>query len=130
VVGGYNERLRRGMEDYEFWIKIIGLGREVRKIDEPLFHYRIQESSRTTQFMDDNSAVVATYAEIFRSNSEFFAKHAEFLFEHRFGLYRELDHYRYRYSTLDRFFESRSWLRSTGRAIHRLMQQLPGRNAR
>lgn len=121
AVGGYNEKLRRGMEDYEFWIKIIGLGRDVRKIDEPLFHYRIQQSSRTTQFMDDNSAVVATYAEIFRSNTDFFARHAEFMFEHRFGLYRELDHFKYRYGRLDAILEKHAWLKRIAASFRRML---------
>lgn len=125
TVGGYNERLRHGMEDYEFWIKLIALGRDVAKIDEPLFHYRIQESSRTTKFMDNTSTVVATYAEIFRSNADFFAKHAEYLFEHRFGLYRDIDHFRFRYGKLDGFLESRTWLKSFARFIHQLIRDKP-----
>jgi glycosyltransferase involved in cell wall biosynthesis len=120
AVGGYNENLRHGMEDYEFWIKLIALGRDVVKIGEPLFFYRIQESSRTTKFQDDSQTVVATYAEIFRANIGFFARHAEYLFEHRFGLYREIDHYRYRYGRLDGWLESRSWLKAMGRFILRL----------
>lgn len=121
AVGGYNERLRHGMEDYEFWIKLLALGRGVAKIDEPLFRYRIQERSRTTQFMDDDSSVVATYAEIFRSNTDFFARHAEFMFEHRFGLYRELDHFKYRYGRLDAILEKHAWLKRIAASFRRLL---------
>lgn len=127
--GGYNEKLRHGMEDYEFWIKLIAIGRGVAKIEEPLFHYRIQEVSRTTTFMEDNSNVVATYAEIFRSNADFFARHAEYLFEHRFGLYREIDHYRYRYGRIDRWFESSAGLKYVGRLIHKIVSAFPRRIA-
>jgi len=122
AVGGYNEKLRHGMEDYEFWIKLIAIGREVVKLPEPLFLYRIQESSRTTRFMENNATVVDTYAEIFRSNIDFFARHAEFVFEHRFGLYRDVDHFRHRYGKLDRVVERSHWLKSMGRWLSNLIR--------
>jgi glycosyltransferase involved in cell wall biosynthesis len=122
AVGGYNESLRHGMEDYEFWIKLISLGREVVKLPEALFFYRIQELSRTTRFMEDNATVVSTYAQIFRANLGFFANNAETLFEHRFGLYREADHFRHRYGKLDRVVERSRWLKSVGRWFSNLLR--------
>lgn len=120
AVGGYRESLRHGMEDYEFWLRILSLGRGVAKIPEPLFFYRIQESSRTTQFMEHRPNVVATYAEIFRANLDFFARHAEVLFEHRFQQYRELDHFRYRYGKLDQWIEKRGgWIKRFAQFIRR-----------
>ena len=82
-------------------MKIVHLGREVVQLDERLFNYRIQEKSRTTSFQDGRANVIATYAEIFRSNKDFYIKNAEFLFEHRFGLYDELGYWRNRYGRLD-----------------------------
>jgi glycosyltransferase involved in cell wall biosynthesis len=119
-VGGYNESLRHGMEDYEFWIKLVQLGREVRRIEESLFYYRIQHSSRTTGFMADNKTVVSTYADIFRANSDFFVKHAELLFEHRFRLYDELNRYRHRYGRFERLIERHPLLKKFAKAILRL----------
>ncbi|MBW8311774.1 MAG: glycosyltransferase [Rhizobium sp.] len=120
AVGGYRESLRHGMEDYEFWLRILSLGRGVAKIPEPLFFYRIQERSRTTQFMEHRPNVVATYAEIFRANLDFFARHAEVLFEHRFQQYRELDHFRYRYGKLDQWIEKRGgWIKRFAQFVRR-----------
>lgn len=118
-VGGYNEGLRHGMEDYEFWIKLVHIGRNVFQIDEPLFFYRIQKSSRTTGFMADNTTVVSTYADIFRANRDFFAAHAEKLFEHRFRLYDELGRYRARYGKLDNFLERHSRVKKIARWLSR-----------
>lgn len=39
-VGGYNEKMRKGWEDYDFWLSIIETGKEVSFIPEPLCHYR------------------------------------------------------------------------------------------
>lgn len=105
-VGGYNEKLRHGVEDYDFWVKIAHLGREVVQLDDYLFNYRIQESSRTTSFQERRARVVESYAEIFRSNIAFYSAHAEMLFEHRFGLYDELEYWRSRYSRLDTFLKN------------------------
>lgn len=104
AVGGFSESLKNGVEDYDFWLKIVGKRhREVVQIDEPLFFYRIQEVSRTTKFTDQRQNVIDTYSEIFRNNTEFFSKNAHYLFEHRFGLYDELMPYRERYARLDGF---------------------------
>lgn len=119
TVGGYRESLRHGMEDYEFWLRVLALGRNVVKLPEALFHYRIQERSRTTEFMGDRPNVVATYAEIFRANQAFFAQHAEVLFEHRFSQYRELDHLRYRYGKLDQFLEKHGWIKRLAQFVRR-----------
>lgn len=96
AVGGFDEQLRHGVEDYDFWVKMIASGKQVVQLDEYLFNYRVQEKSRTTRFQDGLDGKVATYAEIFRSNKDFFAKHAEHLFEHRFRLYAELEAWRTR----------------------------------
>jgi len=100
-VGGFNEHLRHGVEDYDFWLKLVGLGRDVVQLDEVLFHYRVQASSRTTGFSADRAGMVETYARIFRDNIDVFARNAETLFEHRFALYDELNLYRSRYGRLE-----------------------------
>jgi glycosyltransferase involved in cell wall biosynthesis len=105
-VGGYNESLRHGVEDYEFWVKMVHRGCGVVQLDEDLFNYRIQKKSRTNSFQKDRGNIVSAYAEIFRANTDFFAAHAEYLFEHRFGLQEELTHLRGRYGKLDAFLNT------------------------
>jgi glycosyltransferase involved in cell wall biosynthesis len=39
-VGGYDENMRLGYEDWEFWIRLLKWGGRVETIPEPLFHYR------------------------------------------------------------------------------------------
>jgi glycosyltransferase involved in cell wall biosynthesis len=117
AVGGYNERLRHGVEDYDFWVKVVHLGREVVQLDECFFNYRVQQKSRTTSFQESRSEVVGTYAEIFRSNIDFYTAHADLLFEHRFGLYDELVHWRARYGRLDAFLNRHPALRKIARKL-------------
>jgi glycosyltransferase involved in cell wall biosynthesis len=89
LVGGFDETLRHGMEDYDFWIRLVHAGRKVVRLDETLFHCRVREQSRTALFEEDREEVVATYARIFRKNRDFFAEHAESLFRQHFALLKE-----------------------------------------
>jgi len=107
AVGGFDEQLRHGVEDYDFWVKMVASGKDVVQLDEYLFNYRIQQRSRTTRFQDDLDDKVATYANIFRSNNEFYVKHAEFLFRHRFGLYAQIEDWKQRYADLKAMTDAR-----------------------
>lgn len=100
-VGGYDEGLHHGVEDYDFWVKMVASGKDVVQLEEYLFNYRVQHVSRTTRFQDGMDEKVATYAQIFRANSHFYAKHAELLFRHRFGLYAQVDEWRSRCEELE-----------------------------
>ena len=44
-VGGYNPNMVYGLEDWDFWLSLIELGRRPYKIDHTLFYYRIREGT-------------------------------------------------------------------------------------
>lgn len=44
-VGGYNSNMKYGGEDWDFWLSILELEKEVYKIPEVMFYYRIREMS-------------------------------------------------------------------------------------
>lgn len=78
-VGGFNENMKAGMEDYDFWLSILGEGKKIEQIPEVLFHYRIKDSSRTTQFQQDPSRIKETYHQLFDNHREFILAHADML---------------------------------------------------
>ncbi len=47
-VGGYDETLRRGWEDWDFWLSLLELGRDVYCLPEVGFYYRKHEHSMAT----------------------------------------------------------------------------------
>jgi len=47
-IGGYNPNMNEGLEDWDFWLSLLGNGGIVHKIEEVLFYYRIKSTSRTT----------------------------------------------------------------------------------
>lgn len=52
-VGGYSSDMKWGVEDYDFWLSIIALGRTVYQIPEELFYYRQHKGSRTETFLNN-----------------------------------------------------------------------------
>jgi glycosyltransferase involved in cell wall biosynthesis len=100
AVGGYDETMRRGREDHDFWLRIISLGREVRRLEGRYFHYRIRSSSMNHGYTRDE--YVQIYAQIFRNNIGLYAEHPEALIRHRFELMDELNDLRHRYALLER----------------------------
>ena len=47
-VGGYDENMKHGLEDWEFWISLLKNGDEVYQLNEICFFYRIKETSMLT----------------------------------------------------------------------------------
>jgi glycosyltransferase involved in cell wall biosynthesis len=67
-VGGYDENMKHGFEDWEFWIAITKKGREYKIIEEFLFYYRKSKKSM----------LIDTLTNHIESNMEYvFKKHSE-----------------------------------------------------
>jgi glycosyltransferase involved in cell wall biosynthesis len=49
AVGGYDENMRTGCEDWEFWIRVAKAGWKFTQIDEPLFLYRKDGKSMVSE---------------------------------------------------------------------------------
>lgn len=47
AVGGYDIRMRYGWEDWDFWLSLVERGRQVVRISEVLFQYRVSGKSMT-----------------------------------------------------------------------------------
>lgn len=46
LTDGFNENMKEGFEDWDFWIRMLGNGGDVYKIPEILFYYRMRQNSR------------------------------------------------------------------------------------
>lgn len=89
-VGGFNEDAVLGLEDWDFWLRLISLPREVVRLDDVLFHYRIRSDSLTVELTEDVVKTAHAQAVVFRNNIEFFVNHAEAMFVHRNQLESEV----------------------------------------
>jgi glycosyltransferase involved in cell wall biosynthesis len=52
-VGGYDENMKNGFEDWEFWIRILKMGYKIQVLNEILFDYRIKEESMFSKSESD-----------------------------------------------------------------------------
>lgn len=75
LVGGFNTNMNAGMEDYDFWLSLLEMGREIYQIPEILFHYRIKPISRTTRFQDNCETKKEIYREIYYNHPKFYEKY-------------------------------------------------------
>jgi glycosyltransferase involved in cell wall biosynthesis len=83
LVGGYDENMKYGLEDWEFWIAILKNGGAVKCLEEVGFYYRIKLNSMIAELDLEKRKYLFDYMSV---------KHADF-FVQQFGnsllLYRE-----------------------------------------
>ncbi len=77
AIGGFNTELLAGMEDYDFWLGILGLNKRIYQIKEVLFHYRIKPVSRTTGFQSNVKSMKETYRQIYKRHEKLYMDNAE-----------------------------------------------------
>ena len=70
-VGGYNPNMKYGLEDWNFWLDIISLGREVYQFDDVLFYYRKHSESMITNIQENRrqqmkNQIIANHLETYK----------------------------------------------------------------
>jgi len=73
-VGGYDEKMRDGLEDWEFWISLLKTGGFAFKINEPLLLYRQHEGSRQLSLDRNNIKKVKIRSYIENKHLNFYVK--------------------------------------------------------
>lgn len=63
-IGGYDENMDKGLEDWEFWIALIKNGGEVKKIDDFCFFYRTKIESRNKNMLQNEFKELENYLSI------------------------------------------------------------------
>ena len=79
-VGGYDENMTFGYEDWELWIAILKGGGKVKRIDRVGFFYRIRQNSLVHQLDEEKIDKIHSYLSV---------KHADFFVE-QFGSFHSL----------------------------------------
>ncbi len=96
-IGGFRTTMEHGMEDYDFWLSILELDREIIQLPEVLFHYRIKPVSRTSRFQTDPSVVQETYRQIYLQHPKLYHQYES---EYAITL---------RNALIDQLFQNRAW---------------------
>ncbi len=77
-VGGYKPIMKYGWEDYEFWLSIIELGRDVYKIPRTHFYYRQHLVSMDKEMTKEHR--VYSHVQIFNNHKQIFCDNIDVLF--------------------------------------------------
>lgn len=56
-LGGYDQNMVWGLEDWEFWLHATFKGHKFHHIDEELFEYRVEDNLRTKKLMSDENNI-------------------------------------------------------------------------
>lgn len=79
-VGGYDENLTLGLEDYAFWLRLTDGGVGVHRLEEELFFYRIKRGSRSAQLAPEDKQMRAL-AMVYESCADIFSRHCGVLLQ-------------------------------------------------
>nr|WP_314897214.1 glycosyltransferase family A protein [uncultured Flavobacterium sp.] len=82
-VGGYDEKMKFGYEDWEFYISVCKLGWKVHVIQEPLFFYRQHHISMRTVALNNYDAGIKKY--IYQKHEELYKEYYEDLIDYFLG---------------------------------------------
>ncbi len=98
-VGGFDPAMIYGWEDYDFWLSLIERGRQVKRIPEILFYYRIRSDSMLRS--KEKKQKVAILTKIFHKHEALYKQHIDVLFDQLVdikGAYLEASLYRREYT--------------------------------
>jgi glycosyltransferase involved in cell wall biosynthesis len=87
-VGGYKPEMIYGWEDYEFWLSLIELKREVYRIPETLFFYRKRSDSMAHVMSKEH--LYYSYKQIVKNHSELYQENIHYIFEYIYSLRGEI----------------------------------------
>lgn len=71
-IGGYNLSLVHGLEDWDFWIKLLRSNDEIIRLNSVQFYYRQQSVSRSSTVAEDEHKAIITRAGIYNANLELY----------------------------------------------------------
>jgi glycosyltransferase involved in cell wall biosynthesis len=90
---GYKINMHYGYEDYDFWLSILELGREVHKIDQTMVYYRTYEDPklcRSGRRKQNQYQMETVVVQAFRNHREFYKRSPE-IYEEFCVLEKELE---------------------------------------
>lgn len=79
LADGYKTDMIYGWEDYDFWLSIIELGRDVFRIPEYLFHYRKRSDSMINAMTREQ--LYYSYKKMVKNHKNLYADNIEHIFE-------------------------------------------------
>lgn len=83
-VNGYNSNMKLGLQDFDFWLSLIELGRKVVCLPEVMFFYRKHPGSKSRKI--GKHELVALYTHLFHNHPKLYSDNIGSIFEHIIAL--------------------------------------------
>lgn len=77
AIGGFKADMQCGMEDYDFFLSILEMGKDIVQLPETYFHYRIRRNSRSVRFAQKMEDIREAYRRIYERHTTLYAKYQE-----------------------------------------------------
>jgi len=77
--GGYNANMRQGLEDWDFWLSLLELGKTSQLVPEVLFYYRVRARSRTRSMSPEQK--LAMQLQLFENHRDLYCRNMGLVFE-------------------------------------------------
>ena len=71
---GYSSKMIFGFEDYDFWLSIIEIGKDVYRIPQILFFYRRKSVSRSQLIPNSREKFIYSYHQLFSNHPDLYIK--------------------------------------------------------
>lgn len=74
---GFNQNMKHGYEDWDFWLSLLELNLKVYRIPKVLFYYRIKQNSRNTAQSNDKIKYRESLQQIYLNHIELYNRYIE-----------------------------------------------------
>ncbi len=75
--GGFDESMRKGLEDYDFWLTQLEHDAQFYRIPEVLFHCRVKAQSHNTESASTEQKLLDNYSYLYRKHHALFMRYEE-----------------------------------------------------
>jgi glycosyltransferase involved in cell wall biosynthesis len=82
-IGGYNQNMAYGFEDYDFWLSFVQRDAKVYMIEDALFNYRIKATSMATNLRDNH--LTDAHVQLFNNHKSLFEQNIDIQFDKIFN---------------------------------------------
>ena len=77
IAGGFDESMKKGLEDYDFWLTQLEHDAQFYRIPEVLFHCRVKPQSHNTESASTEQKLLDNYSYLYRKHHALFLRYEE-----------------------------------------------------
>lgn len=80
-IGGYNPNMKYGLEDWNFWLSVIEMGRTVHQFDEVMFYYRKHGETMVANLSKSTEHHAQMLKQIVENHRQTYARYPKYIYQ-------------------------------------------------